>query len=92
MTNAETNSTANKTNATGKNETFPTKINIDWTTKSGPVKWQGQCGGCYAFATVDSIAALNAIKKFGLFLPLSIQQVIDCSDNGLTFGCQGGYL
>ena len=30
MTNAETNSTANKTNATGKNETFPTKIKITY--------------------------------------------------------------
>lgn len=85
-------SSINLVKKTSQNETFPTGINIDWTNHSGPVKYQGLCGACYAFASVDSVAALNSIYTFGFFLPLSIQQVIDCSDNGLTFGCQGGYL
>jgi C1A family cysteine protease len=38
------------------------------------------------------LAAHNSIKKFGFFVPLSIQQVIDCSANDLTYGCRGGYL
>jgi hypothetical protein len=25
-------------------------------------------------------------------MPLSTQQVIDCSNNGLTYGCGGGFL
>jgi C1A family cysteine protease len=59
---------------------------------SGKVKFQGTCGACYAFSAVDTIAALNGINKFGFFVPLSVQQVIDCSSNGLTYGCKGGYL
>jgi hypothetical protein len=82
----------NAPNGTSQNKAFPTGINIDWTGHSGPVKYQGLCGACYAFASVDSVAALNSIYTFGFFIPLSIQQIIDCSNNGLTFGCQGGYL
>jgi hypothetical protein len=83
---------ANAANGNSQNEAFPTGINIDWSGHSGPVKYQGLCGACYAFASVDSVAALNSIYTFGFFIPLSIQQIIDCSNNGLTFGCQGGYL
>jgi hypothetical protein len=68
------------------------KVNIDWTMYSGNVKYQGNCGACYAFTTVDTVAALNAINTFGFFVPLSIQQIVDCVDNGLTFGCNGGFL
>lgn len=25
-------------------------------------------------------------------MPLSTQQVVDCSNNGLTYGCNGGFL
>lgn len=35
---------------------------------------------------------MNAIKKYSFFVSLSVQQIIDCVDNGLTFGCNGGYL
>lgn len=59
---------------------------------AGDVKYQGSCGACYAFSTVDTLSALNAINIFGFFIPLSIQQIIDCTNNGLTFGCNGGYL
>jgi hypothetical protein len=58
----------------------------------GPVRYQGYCGACYAFTTVDTVAAHNAIHHSGFFFPLSVQQIIDCVDNGLTHGCGGGYL
>ncbi|CAM5999501.1 unnamed protein product [Sphagnum balticum] len=59
---------------------------------SGSIKYQGICGACYAFSSVDTVAALNAINTFGFFVPLSVQQIIDCVDNGLTYGCSGGFL
>lgn len=59
---------------------------------SGKVKFQGTCGACYAFSAVDTFSAVSAISKFGFIVPFSIQQVIDCTKNGLTFGCKGGYL
>jgi hypothetical protein len=67
-------------------------VNIDWTMYSGNVRYQGICGACYTFATADTVASLNAINVFGFFVPLATQQVIDCANNGLTFGCDGGYL
>ena len=68
------------------------KVDIDWSLNSGKARFQGTCGACYAFSAVDTIAALNSIKRFGFFVPMSIQQVVDCSTNGLTFGCRGGFL
>lgn len=66
-------------------------VNIDWSISSGKVRFQGTCGACYAFTAVETFAARYS-RSFGFYLPLSIQQVVDCADNGLTFGCRGGYL
>jgi len=35
---------------------------------------------------------MNAIYKFGFNVPLSVQQVIDCANKGLTYGCSGGFI
>jgi hypothetical protein len=67
-------------------------INIDWTIYAGNVRYQGICGACYVFSSVDTVAALYSIYKTGYFLPLSTQQIVDCPTNGLTFGCDGGFL
>ncbi len=67
-------------------------INIDHILSSGAVKYQGNCGACYAFAAADCLGALNAISSFGFFVSLSVQQIVDCSTNPLTFGCDGGFL
>lgn len=67
-------------------------VNLDWSLYAGTVRYQGLCGACYAFSTVDTLASLNAISQFGFFVPLSVQQIIDCVNNSLTFGCNGGFL
>lgn len=41
---------------------------------------------------MDALNAINSIFKFGFFVPLSVQQITDCSSNGLTFGCNGGFI
>lgn len=33
-----------------------------------------------------------AIYSFGFTIQLSAQQILDCSNNTFTFGCDGGYL
>jgi hypothetical protein len=38
------------------------------------------------------VGSLYAIYNFGFFVALSTQQVVDCSTNGLTYGCNGGFL
>jgi len=74
------------------NDTSQKKVYIDWSPYAGGVRYQGYCGACYAFATVDTLAAHFAIYHYSFFVELSIQQVIDCTTNDLTYGCNGGYL
>ena len=52
----------------------------DWRNKSGvtPVKNQGSCGSCWAFAANCALESLYLIKK-GMNVSLSQQQLVDCS-------------
>ena len=65
---------------------------IDWTTRGAvtPVKYQGQCGGCWAFSTTGAMEGLKAIAGQGL-TSLSEQQLMDCTLKMGNFGCRGGY-
>lgn len=65
-------------------------LQVDWRTKGviGPVQDQGLCGACWAFSTVGTIEAMNAIKT-GKLDKLSVQEVIDCAGLG-NLGCAGG--
>ena len=67
---------------------------VDWRSKSvvSPVKDQGGCGSCWAFAAtavIESHVALNS----GLLFDLSPQQITSCAPNpdqcGGTGGCTG---
>lgn len=67
---------------------------IDWRTKGvvTPVKNQGGCGSCWAFAATETMESCVAIAT-GKLLTLSEQDVVSCSKNpkhcGGTGGCQG---
>lgn len=66
---------------------------IDWTTKNvvNPVRDQGQCGSCWAFATTANAESVWAIET-GELLDLSEQYLVDCA-NGVGYfnmGCNGG--
>lgn len=64
----------------------------DWVAKGkvGPIKDQGQCGSCYAYATLCPMESLHAIKT-GILLNLSEQQIVDCSAAYQNLGCNGGW-
>ncbi|KAK3157293.1 hypothetical protein QOZ80_2AG0118840 [Eleusine coracana subsp. coracana] len=49
-----------------------------------PVKTQGHCGSCWAFATVEGIHKIHT----GELVALSEQQLIDCDTS--SHGCSGG--
>lgn len=68
---------------------FPRKH--DWRNESAvtSVKNQLQCGGCWAFSTVEAIEGIRAIK-YNSLVSLSEQQLIDCSIENK--GCNGGSM
>jgi hypothetical protein len=66
---------------------------VDWSTDSSvvnPVKDQGQCGSCWAFSAVGTVESAYAIAagKLGSYAE---QQLVDCSHNGGSDGCNGGW-
>lgn len=57
----------------------------------GPVKAQGQCGSCWAFATTGLLEGQQRLAKTQTVVELSVQQLIDC-DRKQNQGCDGGYV
>ena len=67
--------------------------NVDWSTDKSvvnPVKDQGQCGSCWAFSAVGTVESAYALAagKLGSYAE---QQLVDCSTNGGSQGCNGGF-
>eukprot|EP00913_Durusdinium_trenchii_P027590 g25878.t1 len=70
--------------------------NLDWRERTpsvvSPVKSQGGCGSCWAFAAAEVIESHVAIKT-GVLLSLSPQELTSCTPNprrcGGTGGCAG---
>merc|ERR1712070_1038732 len=66
---------------------------VDWSTNTAivnPVKDQGQCGSCWAFSAVGTVESAYALAagKLGSYAE---QQLVDCSTNGGSQGCNGGF-
>lgn len=63
---------------------------IDWREKGvvNPIRNQGFCGSCWAFATIQACESAYAISHGNLF-KCSVQNLIDCCD-GQCEGCFGG--
>jgi len=66
---------------------------VDWRERGvvNPVRNQGQCGSCWAFATTANAESAWAIKT-GQLLDLSEEYLVDCA-SGIGYfnaGCNGG--
>jgi cathepsin L len=67
---------------------------VDWREKGivSPVKDQGHCGSCWAFAATATVESYVA-KNTGLMFSLSPEQIAMCAPNpascGGTGGCEG---
>jgi len=68
---------------------------FDWRDYNvvGPVRNQGQCGSCWAFATTANAESVWAIHT-GKLYDLSEQYLVDCATGKeyLNMGCQGGNM
>ena len=64
---------------------------IDWRTQGyvTPMKDQGSCGSCWAYACNAVLESAWYIKN-GISLDLSEQQLVDCSTS--NWGCNGGWM
>ena len=66
---------------------------IDWRSKGAitPVKDQGHCGSCWAFASTGALEAHN-FRKTGKLISISEQNLVDCCDISGCNGCKGGIM
>ncbi len=68
----------------------PLPSSLDWRDVGGitPVKNQGDCGSCWAFAATGELEAFIKIY-YGVEMDLSEQQSVSCNPYGA--GCDGGW-
>jgi C1A family cysteine protease len=73
--------------------TLRASASVDWRTKGAvtPVKDQGDCGGCWSFATTGNIESMWAIAGNQL-TPLSEQELLECDNYFPCMGCNGGEM
>ena len=66
-------------------------VSFDWRDSNGctPVKAQGNCGSCWAFATVGAFECNIRIKD-QMTVDLSEQWLVSCNQSG--WGCNGGWF
>ncbi|KAK2970095.1 hypothetical protein RJ640_018415 [Escallonia rubra] len=66
----------------------PTTMNLRLKGAVTPIKDQGQCGSCWAFAAVGATEGINQLTT-GKLISLAEQEIVDYDTTGEDFGCKG---
>jgi cathepsin L len=71
----------------------PTNPQFSWRDKIPPIRHQGYCGSCWAFATVGAVESSNILQN-GDVIDLSEQQLVNCvppASSTRGDNCQGNW-
>ncbi|MBL2098188.1 hypothetical protein ELI75_30940, partial [Klebsiella pneumoniae] len=64
---------------------------VQWPNCIHPIRDQGQCGSCWAFAAAETLSERVCIASQGkVNVILSPQYLVSC--DSANYGCDGGYL
>jgi cathepsin L len=64
-------------------------VSVNWRGISTPIKDQGRCGSCWAFASISALESHIAIQT-GTLYSLSMQELVSCAPNAMNCGGNGG--
>jgi C1A family cysteine protease len=73
-----------------KRDALPAKFDWREKVKLPPVKNQGSCGSCWAFATTGVLESAYIIFKEAKDIDLAEQELVSCDTS--SYGCGGGFF